>query len=181
MFKTLGVFCSASSHLDDKYFDKAKEFARSMCEHNYDLVYGGATIGLMGCIADEAKKFGAHVLGVVPKIITTREIANEKIDELIITEDMHERKKILYKRSDILVILPGGFGTLDEAFESITWNQLDIHKKPVVFINWFGYFDGIKTWIQNAEKEKFIKVYDTFEPQFLENNEQFFKWLKENE
>ncbi len=174
---SLGVFCSASSHLNPKYYEYARTFSKLMRENHCNLVYGGATIGIMGAIADELKKLGGHVTGIIPKVITNREIEHEGLDELIITEDMHERKKLLYKKSEMLVILPGGYGTLDEAFEAMTWNQLDIHKLPVAFINWFGYFDGIKQFCDTASKEKFTGVYDNFKPHFFNTNEDFFNWM----
>ncbi len=178
MSKSLTVFCSASKALDQKYFDQAKEFSELLAKDNYKMVYGGATVGLMGKVADVAKENNCHVTGIIPQVIIEREFKHEGLDELIVTKDMHERKKLLYHHGDHIVILPGGYGTMDEAFESMTWNQLGIHDTPVSFINWFGYYDGIIQYIENAAKEKFTGVYDQFKANFFNSNEEFFNWLK---
>ncbi len=175
---SLGVFCSASKEVPQNYFDRTRRFGERIAQSEMDLVYGGAQIGLMGELADACLKANGYVCGVIPDFIKERELGHEGVQELILTNTMHQRKEVIYERSDAIAVLPGGLGTLDEAFEFMTWNQLDLHNKKIAFLNWDRFFDPIQQFCDRAREEKFLKVYDNFEPRFFEDDESFFQWLK---
>lgn len=175
---SLGVFCSASTEVPQKYFSKTKEFGEKLAQKNIHLIYGGAQIGLMGELANAVLQNQGYVCGVIPEFIKERELGHDKIQELLIVDTMHKRKEVIYKRSDAIAVLPGGLGTLDEAFEFMTWNQLSLHNKKIGFLNWEGFFTPIQDFCKRAKEEKFLKVYDSFEPMFFDDDESFFHWLK---
>ena len=175
---SLGVFCSASKDVPQKYFDRTNQFGKLVAEKQMDLIYGGAQIGLMGELANACLDADGYVCGVIPGFIKDRELGHEGVQELILVDTMHKRKEVIYERSDAIAVLPGGLGTLDEAFEFMTWNQLALHNKKIAFLNWDGFFEPIKHFCERAQEEKFLKVYDNFEPKFFEDDESFFDWLK---
>lgn len=156
--KTLCVFCGASSPSDERYKLAMHELADEMLRRGLGLAYGGGRVGLMGVVAERVLFGGGHVLGVIPTQLQRREVAHLGVSELIVVETMHERKAIMYDRSDAFIIMPGGFGTLDEAMEILTWKQLGIHDKPIVFVNVAGYYDGIRTFFQRAVEEGLLKA-----------------------
>ncbi|MCB9092269.1 MAG: TIGR00730 family Rossman fold protein [Halobacteriovoraceae bacterium] len=174
---SLAVFCSASNNVPKKYFERTAQFGALIAERGYHLIYGGASVGLMGTLADSALAKKARVTGVIPTVILQREVAHKNLAELIETENMHGRKEKIYHLCDAVAVLPGGLGTLDEAFEFMTWNQLGIHNKKIGFLNWFGFFDPIREFCLNAQKEKFIKNYDNFTPSFFEDDKEFLNWI----
>lgn len=135
------VFCGAREGNDPKYVREAERFARTLAEKKMQLVYGGGDVGLMGAIANAALKAGGEVFGVFPKFLNQYESEHKSLTRMIIVEDMHTRKWTMFENSDAIVILPGGFGTLDEAFEVITWKQLKTHNKEIILFNQDGYWD----------------------------------------
>lgn len=141
--KSICVFCGSSGSVDDAFRQAATEFGTLVGERGYDLVYGGGHVGLMGIAADAALAAGASVLGVIPKFLQDYEVGHDGLNELIVTDNMHDRKRIMYERSDAFVILPGGLGTMDETFEVVTWTQLGLSKKPVVIANINGFWDPL--------------------------------------
>jgi uncharacterized protein (TIGR00730 family) len=128
-----------------------------MAKNNVALVYGGASIGVMGAIADAVLLNGGVVIGVIPKTLMAYEIAHKNLTELHIVEDMHQRKKMMYDRSDAFLSLPGGMGTLDEMFEILTWSQLKLHNKPCFIYNFMGFYDSLLAYLHHSHKEGFIK------------------------
>ena len=179
--KRLGVFCSASSGLPTKYYEKTKAFGLKLASYQFDLIYGGASIGMMGALADSVIAAGGHVTGVIPQFIADRELAHQSIHDLQIVHSMHERKERIYQASDFIAVLPGGLGTLDEAFEFMTWNQLALHQKKIAFLNWENFYSPLRDFCQRALEEKFVKVYDNFSPTFFHEDDEFFNWLLTNE
>ena len=155
-FKKIGVFCGAKDGSSGSYAELATSLGRRFVSLNIGLVYGGAKIGLMGAIADSVIKGGGNVIGVIPKQILEFEVAHTGLSQLIKVNDMHERKKAMYDYSDSFLALPGGFGTLDELFEVLTWNQLGIHKKPVHILNLNGFFDNLLLHLDHLVKEGFL-------------------------
>ncbi|MPQ47663.1 TIGR00730 family Rossman fold protein [Marinifilum sp. N1E240] len=151
------VFCSSSNSLDSIYFEEAKKMGSQMGDNGHSLVYGGTNVGLMNEVAVSVKSSGGKVLGVIPKLISDYGISANYLDELIVTPDMAERKKILRDRSDAFVALPGGFGTLEEILEVITLKQLGYHNAPIVFINTNGFYDNLKSQFEISYIEKFAK------------------------
>lgn len=137
------VFCGSSEGSDPIYKDTAEALGRSIAQAHARLVYGGAAIGLMGATAKAALAAGGEVVGVIPQFLRAREVELNTLSELIITVDMHQRKEQMHRLSDAFVILPGGIGTLEEVTEALTWSQLGLHKKPIVFVNTLGFWDPL--------------------------------------
>lgn len=127
-----------------------------MAEKNIRLVYGGGSAGIMGSIADSVMQHGGKVTGYIPQLLLEWEVQHRGITELIICDDMHERKKRIYSVSDAAIVLPGGFGTLDELFEIITWNQLTIHDKEIYILNSRGFYNNLIAHIQQMKEEHFL-------------------------
>lgn len=138
------------------YLEAAQELGRLIAERGYGLLYGGATVGAMGAIADAALGAGGEVVGVIPDVIREREIDHKGLTELHVVRTMHERKALLASRADAFVALPGGYGTLDEFIEVVTWAQLRIHSKPCVVVNVGGFFDGLLRFLDHTVAEGFI-------------------------
>jgi uncharacterized protein (TIGR00730 family) len=128
-----------------------------MLARKLGLVYGGGRVGLMGVVAEKVLFGGGEVVGVIPHQLQRREVAHLGVTELLVVGSMHERKAIMYERSDAFVVMPGGFGTLDEAMEILTWKQLGIHDKPVVFVNVGGYYDGLAVFFERAIADGLLK------------------------
>ncbi len=150
------VFCGANAGQRSVYTKAAVALGQALGEHKLGLVYGGGSVGLMGIIARSAQDSGCRVVGVIPESLTTQELMGEKIGELIIVDSMHERKAIMASLADAFIAMPGGFGTLDELFEMITWGQLGIHAKPVGLLNVDNYYDPLLQLIDRSVDEGFI-------------------------
>lgn len=155
--KNICVFCSSSDAISQKYFDIATGLGEIMAKNNFDLVYGGAGVGLMKKVSDAVKNNGQKVIGVIPEVIQNKRIGNEYLDTLIVTKTMHERKQKMYELSDAFIALPGGFGTLEELLEIMTLKQLEYHKKPIVIYNLDGFFDNILKQFDVFYDESFSK------------------------
>lgn len=138
--RSVCVFCGSSGRVAERYRDAARRLGRLLGEAGITLVYGGGRVGLMGLCADGALAAGGQVVGVIPRILHEVEVAHQTLTELHVTETMHERKKLMFDRSDAFVVLPGGIGTLDETFEIMTWRQLRLHDKPIVVVDDGGYW-----------------------------------------
>ena len=139
----LCVFCSSSIHLPDPLRRDAEALADRMLEKRISLVYGGGSIGLMGVLADRILEGGGTVVGVIPEFLRTQELAHEGLTQRIVTGSMHERKMEMSRLSDAFAVLPGGFGTMDEFFEILTWKQLGLHSRPILVANTEGWFDPV--------------------------------------
>ena len=153
---SLAVFCGSHNGSDPLYTAHAKQLGKLMAENNIALIYGGGSVGIMGTIADTVMSHGGKVIGIIPQVLVEWERQHKNITELIVTEDMHIRKKTIYSMCDAGVILPGGFGTLDELFEMLTWNQLSIHDKEIFIINTGGFYNHLITHINKMQEEKFL-------------------------
>lgn len=156
--KKLCVFCGSASGNHPLYLETARMLGEMMARENIALVYGGATIGVMGAVADSVLVHGGVVIGVMPKVLVNYEIAHKGLTELHVVEDMHSRKKMMYDRSDAFISLPGGMGTLDEMFEILTWSQLQLHNKPCFIYNLNGFYDSLLEYLRHSHKEGFIKA-----------------------
>src|ERR1700761_7268297 len=154
---TLCVYCASSADVAQLYKDAAVELGRSIAEQGIELVYGGGRVGLMGLLADAALAAGGKVTGIIPGHIVDMEVAHQTLTELVVVETMHERKKMMFDRSDAFVVLPGGMGTLDEMLEILTWKQLGLHDKPVILVNIGGYWDRLLAVIDHGVAEGFIR------------------------
>ena len=154
--QSVAVFCGSKNGKNPVYAEQAAELGRIFARKKIRLVYGGGSAGLMGVVADSVMAGGGEVMGFIPKILLEWEVQHRGISELIICDDMHERKRRIYSVSDAAVVLPGGFGTLDELFEIVTWNQLTIHDKEIYILNSGGFYDHLAAHIQFMKAEGFL-------------------------
>jgi len=141
--KRITVFCASSFGTEKIYEEQAIALGKTLAEQDIELVYGGANVGLMGAVADGALNAGGKVIGVLPNFLRSKEIAHLGLTELILVESMHERKTKMNDLCDGVIALPGGFGTLEELFEMLTWAQLGLHKKPIAILNIDGFYDAL--------------------------------------
>ena len=151
------VFCGSSSGDKEVYRNTARLLGNALAENNIKLIYGGASVGLMGAVADGALEAGGTVIGVLPRFLEAKEIAHEGLSELILVDSMHERKTRMNELSEGVIALPGGFGTLEEFFEMLTWAQLGLHKKPMALLNVNHFYDTLLTFMGNMVNQGFLK------------------------
>jgi uncharacterized protein (TIGR00730 family) len=152
----MAIFCGSKKGNNSIYESDAKALASVMARKKVELIYGGGRNGLMGVVADTVMEMGGIVRGVIPKVLLEWEHQHENISELLVVEDMHVRKRKLYELCDAAIILPGGFGTLDELFEMLTWNQLSIHDKKIFILNSAGFYDHLYAHLQKLSGEGFL-------------------------
>lgn len=155
--KSICVFCGSSTGSNEIYKSTAKDLGKFMAEKDITLVYGGGNIGLMGVIANSALENNGKVIGVIPQSLLDKELAHEGVSKMYVVKSMHERKALMAQISDAFVALPGGFGTFDELFESLTWNQLEIMSKPIAVYNINGYFDHLINLLKQSVTENFLR------------------------
>ena len=151
------VFCGSSSGNDPAYIAAARELGTLMAKAGHELIYGGANIGLMGAVADAVLAEGGYVTGVIPGFLVEHEIAHRGISELIVVNSMHERKRRMAELTDAFLALPGGWGTLEELAEMLTWNQLRVMRKPIGLLNTLNFFDPLLASMQTMVREGFLK------------------------
>jgi len=159
MITSLAVFCGSKNGIDEVYTQHPQQLGKLVAENNIEMIYGGGSSGIMGIIADAVMQHNGKVTGIIPHVLVEWERQHHGISELIVADDMHERKKKMYELCDAAIILPGGFGTLDELFEMLTWNQLSIHDKRIFIFNSGGFFDHLLAHIEQLEKQGFL--YET--------------------
>ena len=155
--RSLCVYCGSSPGKNEIYRQQAIKMGKLMVDNDIDLIYGGASIGVMGAIADSVLEHGGYVFGVMPRDLVAREVAHHGITKLYITNSMHERKALMANLCDGFVALPGGFGTYEELFEAITWSQLKMHQKPIYVVNINEYFTPFIEMVEHGVKEGFIQ------------------------
>jgi len=157
MAKRFCVFCGSSLGAQPGYARAAESLARSLAANGLGLVYGGSNAGLMGVLADTALAAGAEVIGVIPRALVAKEVAHRGLRDLRVVDSMHERKALMAELSDGFIALPGGFGTLDEVCEVLTWTQLGLQRKPCGLLNVESYYDALLTLFDHAVAERFLK------------------------
>ncbi|TXK77024.1 TIGR00730 family Rossman fold protein [Paenibacillus sp. N3.4] len=155
--KTIAVYCGSGSGNDPIYMNEARKLGKALVAHGLDLVYGGATVGCMGAIADAVIESGGKVIGVIPKKLANVEIAHDHLTELHIVDTMHERKALMAERADAFIALPGGTGTLEEWFEVLTWAQLGYHNKPCALLNINKYYTPMLSLFDHMIEQGFVK------------------------
>jgi len=155
--RRVAVYCGSAAGLDSAFLAEARALGAGLAAAGLGLVYGGASVGLMGAVADAALASGGEVIGVLPEILAGSEIAHNGLTNLEIVRTMHERKARMAHLADAFVILPGGYGTLDELMEIATWAQLKIHAKPCVLVNTKGYWNGLLAFLDTAVEAGFLK------------------------
>ncbi len=172
------VFCGSSFGSDPVFAAMARALGRSLADQNVTLIYGGANVGLMGAVADSALERGGKVVGVLPKFLQGKEIAHTGLTELILCESMHERKMKMFELSQGFVALPGGFGTLEEIIEILTWQQLGLHKFPVGFLNANGFYDHLRGLFDEMERTKLLKSENKSMALFDDNTDSLLNRMK---
>ena len=156
-FSGLAVFCGSNMGASPMYREAAEHLGQVMTERGLGLIYGGGKVGLMGVIADTVLRGGGPVIGVIPRLLWDLEVGHDGLTELILVDSMHERKRIMYERSDAVIAMPGGTGTLDELFEAFTWNQLRIHHRPCGLLNIGGYWDPLIAMLDLQVEQRFLR------------------------
>ncbi len=154
--KSIAVFCGSKAGNNPIYKEHAAALGILLAQRNITLIYGGGNKGLMAAIANAALDGSGNVIGVMPELLASREHQHDGITELILVDTMHTRKKLIYERCDAAIILPGGFGTLDEFFEILTWNQLTIHDKPIFILNSDNYYSALIAHMQKMHEDGFL-------------------------
>lgn len=154
---TVCVFCGSSKGVAPVYQDSAVALGTILGNRGIDVVYGGGHVGLMGMVADAALDAGSRVTGIIPRFLQEWEVGHPGLDELVVTENMHDRKRLMYERADAFVSLPGGLGTFDETIEVMTWTQLGLSSKPVIVVNVNNYWDPFLELVQHGIAEGFAR------------------------
>jgi uncharacterized protein (TIGR00730 family) len=156
--KAVCVYCGSGPGSNPKFVESARTFGRILAENGVRLVYGGGSIGLMGAIADSVVDHGGTVTGIIPDFLKAREMMFRRAQEIIVTRDMHERKRLMFERADAFVALPGGVGTLEELVEQLTWAQLGRHKKPILMANIDRFWDPLCALFDHMRAMQFIRA-----------------------
>jgi len=155
--KTVCVYCGSGPGTNPRFTEGAKAFGKALADNNIRLVYGGGSLGLMGSVATSVLDHGGTVTGIIPEFLRKRENALTRVQEMIVTPDMHERKRLMFERSDAFVALPGGVGTLEELVEQLTWAQLGRHRKPILAANIGGFWDPLCALLEHMRSLAFIR------------------------
>jgi uncharacterized protein (TIGR00730 family) len=155
--RRLAVFCGSNPGSRPEYMESARQLGRLLSERGIGVVYGGSNVGLMSALADSVLDNLGDIIGVIPRTLVEREVANTALSDLRIVETMHERKAVMAALSDGFIALPGGIGTLEEFFETWTWGQLGMHTKPCGLLNVAGYFDPLLAFLDRAVEERFVR------------------------
>lgn len=177
--KYVCVYCGAAGDVNEAYRQAANDLGKLIGENEFGLVYGGGRLGLMGIVADAALEAKAHVVGYIPYHLDDREGAHAGLSELHIVDSMHTRKMNMVTKASAFVVLPGGFGTLDELFEVITWRQLNLHENPIIVLNINNYWEPLKAIINNVADENFCKPHHREIVQFADTPQDVIDLLKD--
>jgi uncharacterized protein (TIGR00730 family) len=154
--KRICVYCGSSNGTRQSYIEAARALGASLVRRGFGLVYGGSNVGLMGALADTVLAQGGEVIGIIPEPLVAREVAHTGLSDLRVVGSMHERKALMSELADAFIAMPGGFGTLEEFCEIVTWVQLGLHRKPCGLLNVAGYYDGLLSFLNHAVAEGFI-------------------------
>ena len=177
--KAICVYCGSGPGSNPKFVESARSFGRILAENNIRLVYGGGSIGLMGAIADSVIDHGGQVTGIIPDFLKAREMMFRRAQEIVVTRDMHERKRLMFERADAFVALPGGVGTLEELVEQMTWAQLGRHKKPILMVNVDRFWDPLCALLDHMRDMQFIRAGLTVAPLVVNNVEDILPAIRD--
>lgn len=155
--KNVLLFCGSSTGNDPEIAEMAKSLGRYFAENNFRLIYGGGNVGLMGIIANTVMQHGGEVIGIIPEFLMVREVGHVDVTEFYVVKSMHERKALMCDKADIILAIPGGFGTFDELFEMLTWLQLGLHNKPIGLLNFKGFFDLLLKQLDHMVEKGFLR------------------------
>lgn len=190
--KNITVFCASSRGKNEKYAETARAVGKMLVDHDITLIYGGGRAGLMGVLADTVIQLGGKAIGVIPRFLATAEIAHKGLTDLIMVDSMHQRKLKMSELCEGVIALPGGFGTLEELTEMLTWSQLRLHSKPIGILNVDGYYDHLQSLFDHMVREALLKpenrelaLFDATPEGLLEKMNNFYlpgraHWLKED-
>lgn len=173
----LCVYCGSQSGNHPIYVETANAFGAELARRGIALVYGGGKVGLMGTVANAALNAGGKVIGVIPRQLVDREVAHTGLTELVVVDTMHQRKTRMYELSDAFVALPGGFGTMDEMFEMLTWAQLGLHRYPCAFLDTHGYYDHLRSMMNHMVTEGFVAAGRRDSVWIGESISELFDWM----
>jgi hypothetical protein len=154
--RSICIYCGSNDGSDPRYREAAETLGREIANAGIRLVYGGGSVGLMGVVARSVLAHGGKVTGIIPQFLKDREVMLREVSDLVVTADMHERKRIMFERSEAFVALPGGIGTLEEVVEMMTWAQLDQHEKPILIVNIAGFWDSLVALFQRMTDDGFL-------------------------
>jgi len=177
MSKKILVYCGSSKGHNEIYEQEAKRLVHALKRYDCELIFGAGSVGIMGVLADEYLKIGGHCVGVIPSFMEPWEVKHTGIQECFITESMHARKQLMANRADGVIALPGGFGTLDELFEMLTWKQLDLHQMPISILNTNGYYDHLLAQMQHMVDEGFLKMPNLEALQVEQDPDVLIDWM----
>jgi uncharacterized protein (TIGR00730 family) len=155
--KTVCVYCGSGAGTNPRFIESARALGKTLAESGIRLVYGGGSVGMMGAVASAVLDHGGSVMGIIPSFLTAKENALKRVQEMIVTPDMHERKRLMFEHSDAFVALPGGIGTLEELVEQLTWQQLGRHTKPVLLANIDGFWEPLLVLLAHMRATQFIR------------------------
>ncbi len=155
--KNICVFCASAMGVGEVYREAAEELGRTLAERGIGLIYGGSNVGLMQALAESCLVHGGHVVGVIPEVLVDKEVAHHGISELHVVDTMHTRKALMGEKADAFLILPGGFGTMEEMFEVLAWQTLGLHTKRIVLVNLAGFYDGLLGWLDHAVEQGMLQ------------------------
>ncbi|MEO9091712.1 MAG: TIGR00730 family Rossman fold protein [Rhodanobacter sp.] len=172
------VYCGSNSGRHPEYAEQARAFGAEMARRGITLVYGGGKVGLMGVVADAVLAGGGTVIGVIPRQLVELEVAHPRLSELVVVDTMHQRKTRMYELSHAFVALPGGFGTMDEMFEMLTWAQLGLHRCPCAFLDVRGYYRDLRTMTEHMVEEAFVKAKQRDNIWFGDDIPALFEWME---
>jgi uncharacterized protein (TIGR00730 family) len=176
--RSICVYCGSGPGADPGFVEAARKFGQILAENRIGLVFGGGSIGLMGALANAVLDHGGHVTGIIPEFLTARERAFTRAPEIIVTADMHARKRLMFERADAFVALPGGIGTLEELVEMMTWAQLGRHKKPILIANIRGFWDPLCVLLDHMREMQFIRPGLTVSPLVADRVEEILPKLR---
>lgn len=179
--KSLCVYCGSGSGNHPDYAKLAHAFGAEMARRGITLVYGGGKVGLMGTLADAVLSGGGRVIGVIPRQLVEREVAHPGLSEQMVVDTMHQRKTRMYELSDAFVALPGGFGTMDEMFEMLTWAQLGLHRYPCAFLDVRGYYTSLRTMMDHMVDEGFVQSGQRNSVWFGDSMSLLFDWMSHHD
>jgi uncharacterized protein (TIGR00730 family) len=171
------VFCGSKAGDHPGYSVAARQLGQFLCRNNHTLIYGGGSTGIMGVIADAVLEGKGRIVGVIPKHLARTELMHSAVEDMHVTGDMHERKALMHKLSDLYIALPGGFGTMEELFEAVTWAQLDLHTRPIAVLNIHGVYDGLVQLVDSMEASGFLSEKCRSIMSVVEDTEGLFTWL----
>jgi uncharacterized protein (TIGR00730 family) len=160
MNNNICIYCGSAVGIKPEYAESARNVGHALARHGFGLVYGGGRVGLMGIVADAVLAGGGRVIGVIPDPLATKEIAHDGLTELHVVADMHQRKALMARRANAFLTLPGGIGTFEEFFETLSWSVLGLHQKPLGILNIAGYFDPLLALLNHAVAERFVRPHN---------------------